>query len=335
MEKSNKLKSLFLMLFMALSAQFVNAQNNLPILHEGLQLSVSSNKNNTKGLDIFVKDISYRDSSRSSCKADITLVFSSRNEKIHFGQYKDGLGNYHEEYRFNLFHISDVLPKNGVLEKKVSIWIKEKSQHNDSILRLGKNDLAYIPTYNRTEYVQKEKERNLAIQLAHKAKQDSIFRANNTTSNVNNSKDIEEVESRREKLLTPEYLSNWVGASFFTKENIEKDCNVSPVAYSSGKVFYDFPKCPVTMEFTDKSHVCISVSFRLFGEDGYNFKKELIDYGYKLTSKSSALIAENNFGDMGYGQTSIYKKRLKNGDFSVVSITEGQAFMFEFCRSKK
>ena len=34
---------------------------------------------------------------------------------------------------------------------------------------------------------------------------------------------------------------------FFTKENIEKDCGVYPSAYSGGKVFYNFPKCPVTM----------------------------------------------------------------------------------------
>lgn len=136
-------------------------------------------------------------------------------------------------------------------------------------------------------------------------------------------------------MLTPEYLANWVGASFFTKENIEKDCGVYPSAYSGWKVFYNFPKCPVTMEFTEDKQVCIYLSFRLFGEDGYNFRKELINYGYKLRSKSEALVAENNFGDLMNGIVSIYKCALKNGGFSVCQITEGQAFMFEFYRSKK
>ena len=39
--------------------------------------------------------------------------------------------------------------------------------------------------------------------------------------------------------------------------------------------------------------------------------------------------------DLMNGKVSIYKCALKNGGFSVCQITEGQAFMFEFYRSKK
>lgn len=91
----------------------------------------------------------------------------------------------------------------------------------------------------------------------------------------------------------------------------------------------------VTMEFTDKNHVCVYVSFRLFGEDGYQYRTKLLDFGYKLKSKSNAFVAENNFGDLTNGKVSVYKYALKNGGYSVCKITEGQAFMFEFYRSKK
>lgn len=302
------------------------AQSALPLLKEGTRVSIPLNKKNTKGLDLFIKSMTYRDSTDYSCQADIILVFTSRNEKIHFGTYSDALGNWHQDYYFNMFSIDDILPKNERLEKKVSIWIKQ-GEYRDSILTFGKSDLMYLPPYDSQEFIQKEKARKKAIELANKARLDSI---NNVRFNVTN-----EYEERCEKLLTPEYIANWVGASFFTKESIEKDCGVYPSTYSGGKVFYNFPKCPVTMEFTEDKQVCIYLSFRLFGEDGYNFRKELINYGYKIRTKSDALVAENNFGDLTNGKVSLYKCALKNGGYSVCKITEGQAFMFEFYRSKK
>lgn len=302
------------------------AQSTLPLLKDGARVSIPLNKKNTKGLDIFIKSMTYQDSTEYSCQANIILELTSRNEKIHFGQYQDKLGGWHSDYMFNLFSIDDVLEKNKTIEKKVSIRVKS-GYYRDSLLLLSKRELMYLPPYDSEEFIQKEKARKKAVELANKARLDSI---NNERFKVE-----KEEEERCEKLLTPEYLANWVGASFFTKENIEKDCGVYPSAYSGGKVFYNFPKCPVTMEFTEDKQVCIYLSFRLFGEDGYNFRKELINYGYKLRSKSEALVAENNFGDLMNGKVSIYKCALKNGGFSVCQITEGQAFMFEFYRSKK
>lgn len=306
------------------SIAMVCAQSSLPLLKEGTKVSIPLNKKGTKGLDIFIKSMTYRDSTNLSCQADIIIELTSRNEKIHFGQYSDWLGNWHEDYRFNLFCIDDILPKDESIEKSVSIWIKE-GIYRDSILTLGNKALMFLPPYDSKEFIQKEKTRKKTIELANKARLDSI---NNAKFYVN-----KERQERREKLLTPEYLANWIGASFFTKDNIEKDFDVYPMAYSGGKVFYDFPQCPITMEFADQSQVCIYVSFRLFGADGYKFRAKLLDYGYKLKSKFNSLVAENNFESMTNGKVSIYKYALKNGGYSVCKITEGQAFMFEFYRS--
>lgn len=308
------------------------AQNTLPLLKEGTRVSIPLNKKNTKGLDIFIKSMTFQDSTEYSCQANIILELTSRNEKIHFGQYQDRLGGWHSDYMFNLFSIDDVLEKNKTIEKEVSIRVKS-GYYRDSLLLLSKRELMYLPSYDPEEFIKKEEARKKAIELANKARQDSIFNARFGTSAQ--TADKSDSQEKCEKLLTPEYLANWVGASFFTKESIENDCDVYPSAYSGGKVFYNFPKCPVTMEFTEDKQVCIYLSFRLFGEDGYNFRKELINYGYKLRSKSDALVAENNFGDLTNGKVSIYKCALKNGGYSVCQITEGQAFMFEFYRSKK
>lgn len=308
------------------------AQNTLPLLKEGTRVSIPLNKKNTKGLDIFIKSMKFQDSTEYSCQANIILELTSRNEKIHFGQYQDLLGGWHDDYMFNLFSIDDVLEKNKTIEKEVSIRVKS-GYYRDSLLLLSKRELMYLPPYDPEEFIKKEEARKKAIEFANKARQDSIFNARFGTSAQTAAKS--DSQKKCEKLLTPEYLANWVGASFFTKESIENDCEVYPSAYSGGKVFYNFPKCPVTMEFTEDKQVCIYLSFRLFGEDGYNFRKELINYGYKLRSKSDALVAENNFGDLTNGKVSIYKCALKYGGYSVCQITEGQAFMFEFYRSKK
>ena len=310
------------------SIAVVCAQSSLPLLKEGTKVSIPLNKKGTKGLDIFVKSMTYRDSTDRSCLADIILVFTSRNEKIHFGKYKDIFGNFQVDYRFrfNTFDIDTILQKNDSFEKIVSIRLKEGIYRDSILTTQDGNKLMYIPAYDSEEFIQKEKARKKALELANQARLDSI---NNANTYVN-----QEINERREKLLTPEYLANRVGASFFTKENIEKDCDVYPMGYSGGKVFYDFPQCPVTMEFSDHPQVCIYVSFRLFGEDGYKFRTQLLNFGYKLKTKSNALVAENNFGDLTNGKVSVYKYALKKGGYSVCKITEGQAFMFEFYRSK-
>ena len=109
------------------------AQSTLPLLKEGARVSIPLNKKDTKGLDIFIKSMTYQDSTEYSCQANIILELTSRNEKIHFGQYQDKLGGWHSDYMFNLFSIDDVLEKNKTIEKKVSIRVKSV-YYRDSLL---------------------------------------------------------------------------------------------------------------------------------------------------------------------------------------------------------
>lgn len=144
---------------------------------------------------------------------------------------------------------------------------------------------------------------------------------------------VSEVKAaRRAALLTPKYLANWIGASFFTKDNIENDCGVEPTAYSGGKVFYAFDNTYVGIEY-NSMNVGVSLSFRLFGEDGYNFKKQLIKYGYVVVQKKSMTVFDDSY--TGNGILTIMKKKLKVGGYSVCELLEGQFMMFEFYRSQK
>ena len=134
------------------------AQSTLPLLKEGARVSIPLNKKNTKGLDIFIKSMTYQDSTEYSCQANIILELTSRNEKIHFGQYQDLLGGWHDDYMFNLFSIDDVLEKNKTIEKKVSIRVKS-GYYRDSLLLLGKRELMYLPPYDSEEFIKKEEAR--------------------------------------------------------------------------------------------------------------------------------------------------------------------------------
>ena len=161
-----------------------------------------------------------------------------------------------------------------------------------------------------------------------KASKDSTYKVDDVEQ-----QDFTVAKSRQDMLLTPPYLSNWIGASNFTKDNIENDCMVEPIAYNRGYVYYSFSKCPVGIEYNSIG-VGISMTFRLFGEDAYDFKRSLIEYGYKLSSKKQVMLAENNFGDVGRGVKSVYRLPRKNG-VSICEIVEGQAMMFTFYRVRK
>ena len=148
----------------------------------------------------------------------------------------------------------------------------------------------------------------------------------------NPQEDVEDVYvARQELLLTPPYLSSFVGAPFFTKENIESDCGVSPITYEGGKVYYDFYRCPVAIEF-NSVEVGVSLSFRLFGEDAYTLRKQLLEYGYKQSTQSNVSIFENDY--VGSGVRRVLKLKLKEG-FSVCEMIEGKATMFTFYKAIK
>ena len=287
-------------------------QDNVPLLKKGAMSKMFFDKKGKKSLELEVLDLRFSDSTNYSCQMYALLGLRSVGRETKLSSGQDFFGNYHEGLLLNKYEqrgvttsaLSDrIIPKND----SVVIVITTYLHNNVSTVSYNGCNLFKLPLYDNTEYKQKEYNRRLIEQRNNEIKRDSLSRLK--------SKSV--YEEHCNELLTPQCLANWVGASFFTKEQIENDCGVSPIAYNGGKVFYDFPKCPVTMEFEDTHNVCVELSFRLFGEDGYNMKKALVTYGYKLQSKSEDLIAENNFMDLQLGKRSTYKLKLKQGGYSI------------------
>ncbi len=291
--------------------------NEIPVLESGLKTEFRIDKKGKKTLTLEVLDVAYQDSTARSCFSKWKIRATVKGTDL------------------NAWYNGNILLKDSepyVIES--SYWVKLNERY-DITFSYTTNGLfaeeriitfAYIPPYDPSDYfaaqerAAKRRQEEEARLARERARADSISLAHQEMQN---------------KLLTLECLANNVGASFFTKEKIEADYEVSPITYNGGHVFYDFPKCPVTMEFDDKTHVCTEISFRLYGEDGYWMKSDLINYGYQLKSKSrDNLIIENNFWNVQTGPISIYKCRLKNGGYSTCRITEGQAMMFTFTRTK-
>lgn len=303
--------------FALLSVSLYGQNDEIPIIQPGLKSEYRIDRKGKNILTIEVLDVTYTDSTSRSCFSVWELKATLKGADLKAYLDKDIILKEGDEYVFQYRTYIKT-------DNKDVIWFSYTT--NGFFGETKTIHFAHVPSYDPTDYwaaqerkeqLRKEEEARLARE---RAKADSVRYAYIEKQNM---------------LLTPEYLANWVGASFFTKESIESDCNVMPAAYNGGYVFYDFSKCPVTMEFDDKTQVCVEISFRLFGEDGYRMKSDLIDYGYQLKSKTRGdLIAENNFQNLQTGTTSIYKLKLKNGGYSTCRITEGQAMMFTFTRTK-
>lgn len=139
------------------------------------------------------------------------------------------------------------------------------------------------------------------------------------------------VEERQSMFLKPEYLANWVGASFLTREALERDLEISPITYQSGMVFYDLNGRNIGVKFEDTKHVCVELSFRLFGTDALKFKDEMIAYGYELQDEHKSAVLTEEY--ITAGSLQIYRKRLKDG-YSICEVINGQSVMFTFYRKK-
>ena len=57
-------------------------------------------------------------------------------------------------------------------------------------------------------------------------------------------------EEKRQAFLTPQYYTNWLGASFLTIPTVEKEFAVEPVQIVDLTFFYDFGDC-----FVDAGYV--------------------------------------------------------------------------------
>ncbi len=321
-------KFTFLLLIMV--SCFVYAQNELPVATKGLIVQHNFDKKGKKYLEVQIIDVTYSDSTDTSCKANYTIQLKAVGKNIRLGNTYDyshpglhtELGTY--SYSFDLKGTEKLLDGDS---------LKFETQKRETLIGMSRGEcylvydetrLMIFPTnYDPTEY----REKLLAVQKAREEERKRRIAEEEQAA--------QKERSRKDTLLTIPYLANWVGASFFTKDNIERDLNIDPVGYSGGLVLYNFPKCGVSMEFSGAEEVCTELSFRLYGEEGMQMKKDLLEYGYTLVEKKKDLIAENNFRDMLYGTHSVYKCKLKNGGYSVCELLEGQAFMFTFYRSAR
>lgn len=123
-------------------------------------------------------------------------------------------------------------------------------------------------------------------------------------------------EEKRAALLTPEYYTNWIGASFFTIATIEKELNVEPAQILDLTFFYDFGDCFVGMEANEKG-IITQMTLRLFGDNATDFVNKAIDYGYEKCGKGKNINVRSNSGkiipDLYDTNVIQYCKTTKNG----------------------
>lgn len=124
-------------------------------------------------------------------------------------------------------------------------------------------------------------------------------------------------EEKRAAFLTPEYYTNWLGASFFTIPTVEKEFDVTPAQILGLTFFYDFGDCLVGMESNEKG-VVVQMSIRLFAEQATDFIQKAVDYGYKYVAKGKDINVRSNTGkllpDIYSTKVKQYRKSTKNGN---------------------
>ena len=124
-------------------------------------------------------------------------------------------------------------------------------------------------------------------------------------------------EEKRTAFLTPEYYTNWLGASFFTIPTVEKEFDVTPAQILDLTFFYDFGDCFVGMESNEKG-VVVQMTLRLFADQATNFIQKAVDYGYEYVSKGKNVNVRSNTGkllpDVYDTKVKQYRKATKNGN---------------------
>lgn len=290
-------------------------------------------KDGSKNIQVEVLNIAYSDSTESNCKVHCELQLTANGKKVDLSSGYNDMLRYHDGLAWRIyinnksdgsqgnFHFSLEKGSTKIVSNDLTLWYDR-----NIVLEYASMPIFRFEPYDKSVFIAAQQER---IRKAEEARKEAARIAEEERRKAEDA-----LYQRQDMLLTPEYLANWVGMGNFTKENIENDCHVYPVGYQGGKVFYDFRKCPVTMEYAGPNDVCVELSFRLYGEDGYNFKKDLINFGYKLVKTEKSFVTENDFLDAGFGKCGTYKCKLKNGGYSTCTILEGQAFMFTFNRTK-
>ena len=124
-------------------------------------------------------------------------------------------------------------------------------------------------------------------------------------------------EEKRKAILTPEYYTNWLGASFFTIATIEKEFDVVPVQIVGLTFFYDFGDCFVGMEAIENG-VVVQMTLRLYADMATDFIQKAVDYGYEYETKGENVNVRSNTGkllpDVYDTKVKQYRKATKNGN---------------------
>ena len=132
---------------------------------------------------------------------------------------------------------------------------------------------------------------------------------------------------KRTAFLTPEYYTNWLGASFFTIPTVEKEFDVTPVHILNLTFFYDFGNCFVGMKSNEKG-VVVQMTLRLFADQATDFIQKAVDYGYEYVSKGENVNVRSNTGKLLpdiYGtKVKQYRKTTKNGNVYMEVSTSGR-----------
>ncbi|OUN64125.1 MULTISPECIES: hypothetical protein [unclassified Butyricimonas] len=144
---------------------------------------------------------------------------------------------------------------------------------------------------------------------------DTLPQQDSITAKVNSTPQT--VSEKRKAMLTPEYYTQFVGASFFTIATIEKEFDVTPARILNLTFFYDFGDCFVGME-ANKEGVVIQMTLRLYADTAEDFIQKAIDYGYKYAAKGENVNIRSNTGKLlpdVYGtKVKRYSKTTKNGN---------------------
>lgn len=124
-------------------------------------------------------------------------------------------------------------------------------------------------------------------------------------------------EEKRAAFLTPEYYTNWLGASFFTISTVEKEFDVTPAQILDLTFFYDFGNCFVGMESNEKG-VVVQMTLRLFADQATDFIQKAVDYGYKYAAKGENINVRSNtekpLPDVYGTNVKQYRKVTNNGN---------------------
>lgn len=133
---------------------------------------------------------------------------------------------------------------------------------------------------------------------------------------------------KRNLIFTPRYYTNFIGASFFTIANIEKEFDVRPVQIINEDLifFYSFDDVEVNSTGTvyvgfhaiNEKGVVTQMDFRLLGsESAHEFITSAIDYGYKLYSKGKDLLVTSDskglLPELTTNSVKVYRKKTDNG----------------------